>query len=462
VKRILATWVALAAASACRVAPRYEAPKTPMPAGWTEHSAPSLALEGRWWNAFQDPVLDGLIERARATNLDVRIAIARVREARALRDFAVGSREPELAASAGYTRSAPSENLPQSAFTRGEADDVWQAGFDASWELDMFGRLGHAIDAARAGLEAAEEARRDAFVTLAAEVGRNYVELRGLQRQIALVRSNLALQRDTFELTRSLATAGLGNELDVARAEAQMASTDARIPALEADVRGAIHRLSVLLALNPGELSSELEPVAPIPSAPSELGVGMPSELLRRRPDIRRAERELARSAALTAEATAELFPRFVIGGSIGQQSDDFKHLFDASSTAWSLGGSLTAPIFNGGRLRANVRAADARQEQALLLYEQTVLEALREVEDALANVQRERERSVTLDAALQANRRAVELATDLQARGLTTFFEVLDAQRELLAADTDLAASSTTLSLQSVALYKALGGGAE
>jgi NodT family efflux transporter outer membrane factor (OMF) lipoprotein len=455
--------LALLATAACRVGPEHSVPEVEMPEQFTEASAPATGSpDVRWWSAFHDATLDSLVERAVAQNLDLKIAAARVREARALRAFTAGGFDPQVDASAGYSRSRASENTLQGEFLGGDTQDVWQVGFDATWEIDIFGRRDRAVEAADAAVDAAIESRRDALVTLLGEVARNYVELRGVQRQIALTRQNLASQRETAELTRIRSGAGLAGELDVARSEAQAATTASQIPALETRVRAAIHRLGVLLGTTPGALARELEPEAPLFDPPATIATGLPSELLRRRPDVRRAERELAEATAITAAATADLFPRLQLGASIGQAAESFGDLFKSGSTVWSIGGGLTAPIFHGGSLQATVEAADARRDQARFAYQQRVLDALNEVEDSLSAVARQRERVTTLQSAVDSNRRAVTLASDLYRRGLTSFFDVLDAQRALFVTESALAEGMTDLGAQTVALYKALGGGWE
>lgn len=447
---------------ACRVGPEHAVPDMTLPASWSEASISGPGSpETRWWSAFHDAELDTLVERAIAKNLDLEIARERVREARAVRAATTGQWEPQLDASGGYSRGRASKNTPQGRGTDG-ASDNFSAGFDASWEIDLFGRRDRAVEAADANVDAAIEGRRDALVTLLGDVARNYVELRGVQRQIALTKSNLATQTDTADLTRVRFNAGLSTDLDVARAEAQAATTRSAIPMLEAQARANIHALGVLLGDAPAALAKELEVVVALPEPPATIATGLPSELLRRRPDIRRAERELARATALTGAATADLFPRLSLGASIGQQAQRFSDMFDASSTAWSVGGSLFAPLLNGGTLRANVDAADARQRQAVLAYQKTVLQSLAEVENALSAVARERERLESLRAAVEADRRAIALSDDLYKRGLASFFEVLDAQRALFQTESTLATSATQLAAQTVALYKSLGGGWE
>ncbi len=452
---------------ACHATPARTAPGISFPAGWSAASGAGTASEPpvRWWQGFADAELDSLVERAVAANLDLALARARILEARALRDVAAGARLPELDARAAYTRSQLSGNTRQGSITGAQPRNLFDVGFDARWEIDHFGTNRNAVMAAEAGLAAAEEGRRDALVSLLGEIAREYVELRGSQQEIALTRANAEAQRQTLALTRARFQAGLATDLDVARAQALVSGTEAQVPSFQVQVSSGVHRLSVLLGEAPGRLESELGEEKPLPRAGPALeglAAGVPSDLLRRRPDIRRAERELAGAAALTAQATADLYPKLSLGASAGLQSAHSGDLLESGSKTWSIGPSLLATIFDGDRLRAMVRVQNARQEQALVRYRQTVLSAMEEVENALSAVARERERRKSLEEALAASRRALELANDLHLRGLVDFFEVLDAQRSQLLAETELARSETALSSQTVSLYKALGGGWE
>jgi NodT family efflux transporter outer membrane factor (OMF) lipoprotein len=457
----------------CRVGPDYRAPADAVPDRWSEepqdasltanpaHPGPD-AVDLRWWTSFGDARLDSLIERALQQNLDLELARARVREARALRDAAASGRYPKVDVGALYARTKTSANTTGIPPGTPRVNNLYDFGFDASWELDIFGGVARTVEAADAGVGVAEDSRRDAIVSLLGEVARNYMELRGAQRQLALTRENLSVQQDSLELTRSRFAAGFAPDLDVARAEAQVADTAALIPAFDIALRQNLHRLAVLMGEAPGALSAELEKPEPVPVAPDSVAAGVPSELLRRRPDIRRAERELAQATALTGVATADLFPKISLVGSVGQRSNDLASLFDGASNFWSFGPALTMPIFHGGELQANLRAQEARQEEALIAYRITVLGALEEVENALVAVSRERQRMNTLAEAVASNRRALDQARELNEKGLVDFFQVLDVQRNQLVAESELAKSTTNLSSDTVALYKALGGGWE
>jgi multidrug efflux system outer membrane protein len=342
----------------------------------------------------------------------------------------------------------------------GRQRNLFQWGFDATWELDIFGGTRRAVEAAEADLGAAEESRRDVLVTLTSEVALNYVELRGAQCRLRIARENIDAQRDTLELTGQRYRAGFIGELDVAQATAQLATTQSQVPLLETAVRQAIYQLSVLVGEPPGTLLAELEPENPLPVAPPAVPLGMPSDLLRRRPDIRVAERQLAAATARIGQATADLFPKFNLTGSIGPQASDIRHILDANSLAWSVGPGVSWPIFDGGRIRANIAVQDARTQQALATYHKTVLTALQDVENALIAYGNERERYVALTSAEQANTLAVELSNDLYVRGLGAFLNVLDSQRALYASQDALVQSEIIAITDLISLYKALGGG--
>jgi len=433
-----------------------------------------------WWTTFHDPELDSLIRRAAESNLDLRIAVSRIREARAARGVSASRLYPDINASGQYQRLRTSANLlPSAAIAQtfggagsaagaappplafgGVEQDIWQDGFDASWELDIFGGVRRSVEAAMADIGAAEENRRDVLVSLLAEVARNYVELRGLQSQLAIARENLRSQQQTLELTQSRFRAGLTGQLDVTRAQTQVSTTESVIPTFQTGIRQSLHRLAILLAKPPDALADELTSPAPIPTGPSAIPVGLPSELLLRRPDIRRAERQLAAATARIGVATADLYPRFSLNGQFGFQSTQFKSFFDYDSRMWAFGPAITFPIFNAGRIRFNIRIQNERQQQSLFQYEQTILVALADVENALVDFRNQQDRRRSLADAVASARQSVELSTELYQKGLTDFLTVLEAQRSLFTTQDALARSERDVAAALVALYKALGGG--
>jgi NodT family efflux transporter outer membrane factor (OMF) lipoprotein len=439
---------------ACTVGPDYRRPDLATPphyaAAAAEAAADPAGELAEWWARFSDPQLSALVERALRGSRELRIAQARVREARALRGVAGAGLLPELDAVA-----EGSERV-------GEGESSFIGGLAALFEIDVFGRIRRGVEAADADTEASIEDRRAVLLAVVGEVVTSYVELRGFQGRIASVRRNLDTQRETFELTDARLQVGLASDLDVERARAQLAETAAALPPLEAQLAAARHRLAVLLGEPPAALAAELSDPAPIPVAPAEVVVGVPAELLRRRPDLNRAERELAAATARIGEATAERYPRFTLLGSIGFGSDDVAEFLSGGGAFAALGPSVSWPLFAGGRIRAQIEAQDARQEQALARYELALLAAQEEVENALVRYAREQVRRRELRAAVDANREAAELARLLYANGLAGFLDVLDAERSLLISESLLVESETSVSTELVALYVALGGGWE
>lgn len=487
------------------------------PASQESVTVPQLAPVVQWWTTFGDPMLDSLINRAVECNLDVRQAQARILQARGQRDIAIADLLPGINATGGYRRSetgtallggassgsgaaasgsaaaAALSNLLGSgtgtgstsgtggstspgktnttsgttaATTAGPLHSVphssWQAGFDATWELDVWGGVRRNVEAATATLQATIEDRRNVLITVMSEVALNYVNLRGFQREIVIARQNLLAQEQTAEVTRKRWRGGFVSRLDVANAEAQVAVTKSVIPTLETQARQSIYNLSVLLGREPGALVMDLAGAAPIPVTPPDVPIGLPSDLLRRRPDIRLAEAQLHAATAQIGVAVSQLFPQFALTGSFGSQSNRLESLFNWDRHIWSFGPTMNWPIFEGGRLRANIRVQTALQEQALIGYERAVLTALQDVENALVAYAREQERRVALDEAVVANRQAVDLSMQLYTQGQTDFLNVLNAQRSLFASEDALIQSERTVATNLIALYKALGGGWE
>jgi multidrug efflux system outer membrane protein len=460
----LMVWLYFTILSGCMVGPNFQRPQTTLPADWvgpiTESRSvtPAEAELARWWTLFDDPTLVSLVVTAVDSNLDLKLAEARIRQARAARGVVASGIGPTLDASGAYQHS----RTPGAANGKsgGVITDQYQAGFDAGWELDIFGGVRRAIEAADADLQAAVETRLDVLVTLTAEVARNYIDLRAFQQRIAIARQNLAAQKHTAALTHQRFQGGFVGGLDVANAEAQVATTAARIPQLESSARQTIYSLSVLLGRDPGALVEQLSPPAGIPAAPPPIPLGVPSDLLRRRPDIRRAESEIHGATARIGVATADLFPRFTISGSLGLRAGDFSSWFDWASRIWSLGPSASWNLFATGRTRSNIAQQHALQDQSLITYRQTILTALQEVENALIASSKEAEHHRALVEAVGASRKAVGLATTLYTQGHTDFLNVLDAQRSLYASEDSLVQSTASVSTNLVALFKTLGGG--
>jgi multidrug efflux system outer membrane protein len=471
----LMTGVGFAMSSGCMVGPNFQRPKVEMPADWTgpteSPASPAASLPAedltRWWALFEDPTLTSLVERAIQSNLDLMLAKARIRQARAARAVAVSGLGPTVGTSASFRRSRSPVSISggeggggSGRTTKGVIANQYQAGFDAGWELDIFGGIRRNIEAADADLEATVETLRDVLVTLTSELARNYIDLRAFQQRIAIARRNLKAQQHSAELTRQRFEGGFVGGLDVANADAQVATTAAEIPLLEASARQTIYSLSVLSGLEPAALMEELSPVSAIPAGPPSVPVGVPSELLRRRPDIRTAEAEIHGATARIGVATADLFPRFTISGSAGLLASDFGSWLKWASRFWSFSPLASWPLFDMGRIRATIDLQKALQEESLITYQQIVLQALQEVENALIASAKEEEHRRALVEAVTANRKAVDLATKLYTQGETNFLDVLVAQRSLFLSEDALVQSTGTVSTDLVALYKALGGG--
>ncbi|MBP8645386.1 MAG: efflux transporter outer membrane subunit [Syntrophobacteraceae bacterium] len=464
----------------CMVGPNFQPPETRVPSQWkgveSDAGEPiSRTVQGgralvEWWKGFNDSTLTSLIERGIESNLDMRQASSRIRQARAARGMGFAALWPTIGSNASYQRSGPltskSGDNPGggssvvSGGSRIEEKDLFQAGLDSSWELDLFGGTRRNIEALDAELRAAVEDRRDVLVSLIAEIGINYLSLRGAQQELVIARRNLDAQRRTAEITRKRYEAGFVSGLDLANAEAQAASTASQIPVLESTTREAIYSLGLLLGREPTSLLSELDLEETIPLPPPEVPVGLPSDLIRRRPDIRRAEAQLHAATARIGVATADLFPKFSLTGSLTFSEETLSSLARWSSGYYTLGPNITWPIFDAGKIRWNIEVQNALQEQALLTYEKTVLTALKEVETALAAYAKEQEHLRLLELAVENNRKAVELSTKLYVEGETDFLNVLTAQRSLLVSEEAMTQSTRDLALQLVALYKALGGG--
>jgi NodT family efflux transporter outer membrane factor (OMF) lipoprotein len=419
----------------------------------TPTSSGPVSPGARWWGIFNDERLTRLVEHAAFGNLMLDQARARVRQARASVIVAESGLYPTLDVGAGVTRSRSSAGFTGSTF---------RAGFDAAWEIDVFGGVRRQVEAAEADLEATAEDQRAAWVSVAAEVAGTYVQLRGAQSRLAFARKNLEAQRRTAGLTRERFEAGYVGGLDVANAEQQVQTTLSRIPPLETLVRQNALALGVLLGVDPRAVVEELSAEGPIPEPPGEVPVGVPSELLRRRPDIRAAERRLAARTARVGVAVSDLFPRFSLTGSLGTGGPDAADLGTLARRAWSVGPSVSWNVYDAGRTRAQIEGARAAADEALAAYRQTVLVSLQDVESALIAFTKEQARRASLTGAVAANRDAVTYARELYVAGRTDFLNVLNAERQLLESEDQLAASTTNVSASLVQLYKALGGGWE
>jgi NodT family efflux transporter outer membrane factor (OMF) lipoprotein len=444
---------ALAALAGCMTAgPDYREPALALPASWSGLAAEAREDLQRWWERLGDPALTELVSQAMQANLDLRGAQARLREARARRNLAGAQRAPRVEASAATSASRASDTDTTSR--------LYSAGFDASWEIDVFGGKRRALQAAEADLQSSAAGLDATRVTLAAEVARNYVEVRGFQARLAIARSNLASQSETLQLTEWRAQAGQVSSLDVEQARANREQTRAQIPSLQTSLAEARHRLAILLGLAPAALNEQLATAAPVPRAPAHIAAGIPADVLRQRPDVRAAERTLAAETARIGQAEAARYPGFTLTGSIGLEAASLDALTGGATSTRALAAGVTAPIFDGGRLRRQVEIQRAVQESAQVSYESTVLTALEEVENALVAFGNSGARRAALADAVTAARNAALLARHRYTAGLIDFQTVLDTERTVLQIEDSHAASEADGILALIQLYKALGGG--
>ncbi|ABA88071.1 efflux pump, RND family, outer membrane lipoprotein [Syntrophotalea carbinolica DSM 2380] len=442
------------------VGPDYVPPVADVPATWSmatdnQGQAAEPGDLSRWWEEFNDPVLNDLVTDALTANLDLATARAQLREARAQRALAGSQLGPSVDVATSASRSQSSEESGS-----GSTSELYSAGFDASWEADVFGGLRRGVEAAAADVDASVESLRDTQVSLVAEVVLNYVDLRTAERRLSVAENNIASLSETYRLAGWRLQAGLVSELDVAQARTELESTRASLPALRTTRAEARNRLAVLLGSSPAELGSRLESAGAIPLAERAAAVGIPADILRQRPDVRAAERQLAAQTARLGEAEAERYPSFKLSGSIGLEALTLSALSNGGAAVYSLLGSITAPIFDSGRIRANIETQDALLEQTRLAYKAAVLTALEDVENALVAVNNAGKRRETLTLAADSARETLQLAEQRYAGGLVDFLTVLDSQRTLLGLEDDLASSAGDLAGAQIQLYKALGGG--
>ena len=483
-----------AAITGCTVGPNFERPSLLSPASWfagpkeavmRPRSVPvAEAVDPNWWGLFHDPVLTRLERRVAAENLDVKVAGIRFAESRAQLGVARSALFPTLGGNTSYVRQQASNNgifaiIPSAAGATGangvagnstggvqghglQPFDLFQGGFDASWEVDLWGGVQRSVESATASTEAATEAKRSALLSSLAEVARDYIQLRGVQTQLQIARDNVRTARQSLNLTQQRAAGGVTTDLDVANASAQLRTTLAQIPSLEQQEAQLINALSLLLGQPPNALRADLATRAPVPPVPPRVPVGVPSELARRRPDIREAEAQLHAATADIGVAQANFYPSLNLTGSFGLQSLQFSHIFDLKSKQYAVGPGLTIPIFQGGQLRSTLELRKAQQQEAAITFQKTVLQAWHDVDNALTAYEAEQTRRDELSHAVSDNRHALALAQSRYQQGVSDFLTVLDAERSLLAAQLQYADSTTTVSSNLVALYKALGGGWE
>jgi multidrug efflux system outer membrane protein len=455
-------WLVLLILVGCAVGPDYHRPATPVDAHYTNVGQPGVAEDAaveRYWERFDDPLLNSLVDDAIHHNKDLATAAANLRAARAARRLAGFDEYPTATFSGGYSHNLYAEEQLPGVGQSDREFNAAQAGFDMLWELDFFGRVRRNVEAARADVGFSAATLQDARVSVIAELARDYFVLRGLQDQLALTVRNGDNQFSTLKLTRTRLEAGRGNELDTSRAEAQWRTTLASIPTLETSIATTMYRLSVLTGRQPAALSERLTPL-PAPKLPPLNSIGTPEQLLRRRPDIRIAERRLAGATARVGVAVGDLFPKVTVTGSFGYLAPTFGDLGQAEAKFFSIGPGITWAAFDLGRVRARISSARAETDAALASYEGAVLNALEDTEGALVSYGRSQSHRESLAAAASSSDRASDLARKRFEGGLVDFLEVLDAERTALNAELLHSQSRTDEATSLIAVYKALGAG--
>jgi NodT family efflux transporter outer membrane factor (OMF) lipoprotein len=447
----------------CTVGPDYTKPELHTIKKWQAETSTSIELKPVdsellkiWWKSFNDPYLSRLIERGLSGNLDLKISLTRIDQARAQRQSARSELFPVVNVDTGAQRQ---EN-PLPGLARGIRFNLFELGFDALWEIDLFGRAQRHLEAAAADLEAASEGYLQSMVMLTSEVARSYIEYRSYQNQIQITQSNLNAQQHILALTEKLYEEGVGTRHEVVRARALTETTMAQIPALEAQIVVSLRQLEILLGVVPGSLQAELTAVSEIPRAPGKTILSTPAETIRNRPDIRIAERHLAAATALQGAAIAEWFPKISIAAFLGLRNTDIETLFKSAAFSYSTAGNLLQPLFNFGRIQAGIDLANARHQEAYFAYEKAILEALQETETALTRYLNEEKRRQMLAFSVTDLRESVRLSQLRFQEGVISFLDVLDAQRTLYAAEIDFSRSESAASMNLIAVYKAMGGG--
>lgn len=456
--RILSSILLLGLVGACTVGPDYQPPQPQLPDHWSEAAPAETQDLAQWWRRFNDPELDRLVDQAIAGNLDLKMAVQRIEAAKADRIIQAAGGLPTVTAGASASNARSSETLT---WPPGNGEyKTYQYGLESSWEIDVFGKTKRAVEAADARIGVTMEDRRAIMVTLLGEVAADYVTLRSAQHRLDIAQHNIATEQRALALSEKAFDAGLGTDMDVARARAAVETSQGQVPQLKVSMARMSHAIAVLLGRFPGELTEELaKPSANGETLPA-LPAALPSEVVRNRPDIRRAERRIAAATAQVGVATADLFPHFVIPLGLTPMASNLVNLFDPNSLVWSFGLSASQTLYDGGRSDARVKVAQVLTEEDRLAYQQTILSAFREVEDRLIGFSMEGERHASLIAAAADERRAFDRASRLYANGLTDFLKVLDSERALFRAEDSVAESELVQRLEIIGLYRAFGGG--
>jgi NodT family efflux transporter outer membrane factor (OMF) lipoprotein len=468
---VAAVLLLLAICAGCRtVGPNYTPVKVGVPSEWPSVEASDKAAKpaadaealAEWWTTIEDPALSGLIEKALSNNKDLKIALTRIRQSRAALGVAGKQLDPSVTGSARYRRTQSgtptADNNDPSLFSSGS--DFYNIGFDASWEIDLFGKKHRSIEAAAAEFEASEEGYRSVLVSLASETASNYVKLRTLQKQLEIVHRNLELQEKALAVLEDKAAAGLIGTLQVQQSKYNIENTRSRIPGYNVSIEESLNTLAILLGETPGDLHGELSAPAPIPAPGVEIAIGIPADVLRRRPDIRNAERMLAAQTARVGVAVADLYPTFSLSGFLGMTANSTSAFFSDDSPAVSITPFISVPLFNRGKIRDQIEIQNAIQERTLIEYETTVLDAIKEVRDAIIAYGEEQKRYRILEKGAAEARSALDIANERFRSGLVDFLDVLDAQRALLSFEETQIGSRGNITQDLIRLYKALGGG--
>lgn len=444
------------------VGPNYKAPEMATPDSWTgEVSGAATGKESeqeilaRWWTTFNDPVLSALMERAVKGNLSLKQALNSVKQARIQRGITDADRLPSVTSSGSAGRTYSKDIMGD--FT---GTNSFRAGLDATWELDIFGGVKRSIEAADANIQSAQEAYRDSLVSLLAEVALNYIEVRSYQSQLSIAESNIKTQQETYDITQWRYQAGLTTELDVENASKNLEQTRSQVPSLQSSLEQAKNRIAVLLGSAPGAVDSELEEYRPVPVAPKEIAVGIPADLLRRRPDLRKAERELAAQTANIGIAEAERYPKISLSGNIGLSALTLGKLFNTDSLSTGASSGISWPVFNAGKVMKNIEIQYATQEQKMIAYRASLLTALEDVENAITSYSHDLVRRESLLKASVSAEHAAETSRAQYSSGLIDFQSVLEAESTQLSLQDSVAQSDAQIIKDLISLYKALGGG--
>jgi multidrug efflux system outer membrane protein len=456
--------ISLLIITGCRVGPAYKQPEIKVPEIFNSDTTNiQTGVSGdlsKWWTNLNDPVLNSIIDEVFQGNLDIKVAADRIQQAQAIRGIISGTDKPQVTVQGSAMRQSYSLNSLFGPFLTNQIENDFIGAFGARWELDLFGKNARSLEAADAGIDAALENKNAVMVLMSAQVAKEYIRLRQLQKQISVTKNNIQIQQNTIEIVQQRFDAGLVNELVLQQAKAQLEATKSVLPSLDTAMHQSVHRIGILAGKEPRALENQLIADGNIPATKPIIPIGLPSDLLTRRPDVKRAERNLAAATANIGIATADLFPRFSLTGALGLESTQFSRFTESDSQFWTIGSGLSWPLFDFGTIRSNIKLQNAKQQEAMDVYIKSTLIALEDVENALIAYGNEQQRLDYLAAGTTASRRSLELAKYRYQQGLVDFLNVLDAQRQLYQAEDALTISQGRLASNLVTLYESLGGG--